>query len=115
MFGLIAAGLDATAHCDNLSKGKTEAMETFYILLFSYSIQGHPIERTLLLENSEQCQIAIRANEPIATAMGIDLYCIDTGRISKSIRPKLRPSTQSEGRQETDVCLEIDANQCKRS
>jgi hypothetical protein len=90
-------------------------METFYIFLISYSIQGHPIERTLLLENSEQCQIAIRANEPLSTAIGADLYCIDTGRISKSIRPKLKPSTQSEDRQETDVCPEIDANQCKNS
>ena len=68
-------------------------METFYIFLFSYSIQGHPIERTLLLENSEQCQIAIRANEPLSTALGADLFCIDTGRISKSIRPRLRPES----------------------
>lgn len=68
-------------------------METFYILLFSYSIQGHPIERTLLLENSEQCQIAIRANEPLSDALGADLFCIDTGKISKSIRPKLRPKS----------------------
>jgi len=68
-------------------------METFYIFLISYSLQGHPIERTLLLENSEQCQIAIRANEPLSTALGADLYCIDTGRISKSIRPRLRPES----------------------
>ena len=68
-------------------------METFYIFLFSYSIQGYPIERTLLLENSEQCQVAIRANEPLSDALGADLYCIDTGRISKSIRPRLRPES----------------------
>lgn len=68
-------------------------MQTFYILLFSYSIQGHPIERTLLLENSGQCQIAIRANEPLSDALGADLFCIDTGRISNSIRPKLRPES----------------------
>lgn len=86
----IAAGLDATAHCDNLSKQRTEAMETFYIFLISYSIQGHPIERTLLLETKDQCQIAIRANEPLSDALGADLFCIDTGRISQSIRPKLR-------------------------
>jgi len=68
-------------------------METFYILLFSYSIQGHPIERTLLLETSEQCQIAIRANEPLSDALGADLFCIDTGRISQSIKPRLRPES----------------------
>jgi hypothetical protein len=99
MVGLIAVGLDATAHCDNLSKERTEAMETFYIFLISYSIQGHPIERTILLETSNQCQIAIRANEPLSDALGADMYCIDTGRISKSIRPRLRPSTQSEAHQ----------------
>ena len=90
-------------------------METFYIFLISYSIQGHPIERSLLLENSEQCQIAIRANEPLSNALGADLFCIDTGRISQSIRPKLRPSIQSEAHQETDVCPQNDEGQCKRS
>jgi len=69
-------------------------METFYILLFSYTIQGYPVERTLLLENSDQCLIAIRANEPLSDALGADLFCIDTGRISQSIRPKLRPNPQ---------------------
>ena len=90
-------------------------METFYIFLISYSIQGHPIERSLLLETKEQCQIAIRANEPLSNALGADLFCIDTGRISQSLRPKLRPSIQNEARQETDVCPQNDEDQCKRS
>ena len=66
-------------------------METFYVLLFSYTLQGYPVERTLLLESSEQCNTAIRANEGVAEMLGADLFCIDTGRISKSIRPRLRP------------------------
>lgn len=99
MVGLIAAGLNATAHHSNLSKQRAEAMETFYIFLISYSIQGHPIERTLLLENKDQCQIAIRANEPLLDALGADLFCIDTGRISRSIRPKLRPQSGNEAYQ----------------
>ena len=74
-------------------------METFYIFLISYSLQGHPIERTILLENSEQCQIAIRANEPLSNSLGADLYCIDTGRLSNSIRPKLRPQSGNEAYQ----------------
>jgi len=90
-------------------------METFYFFLISYSLQGHPIERTLILENKEQCQIAIRANEPLSEAIGADLFCIDSGRISKSIRPKLRPSVQSEGHQEKGVCPQNDEGQCKRS
>lgn len=90
-------------------------METFYIFLISYTLQGHPIERTLLLENSNQCQIAIRANEPLSNELNANLFCIDTGRISKSIRPKLRPSVRSEGHQETDVCPQNDEGQCKHS
>ena len=90
-------------------------METFYIFLISYSIQGYPIERSLLLETKDQCQIAIRANEPLSNALGADLFCIDTGRISQSLRPKLRPSTQSEGHQEKDDDLPICEGQCKRS
>ncbi len=67
-------------------------MQFFYIFIFSYAIQGHPIERTLLLETSEQCQVAIRSNEQLAEMLGADLFCVKTGRISKSIRPQLRPS-----------------------
>jgi len=98
-----------------LSKQKAEAMETFYIFLISYTLQGHPVERTLLLETKEQCQIAIRANEPLSDALGADLFCIDTGRISQSIRPRLRPSTQSEDRQGKDDDPPICEGQCKRS
>ena len=53
-------------------------METFYVLLFSYTLKGYPVERTLLLESSEQCNTAIRANEDVATMLGADLFCIDT-------------------------------------
>ena len=66
-------------------------METFYVLLFSYTLQGYPVERTVLLESAAQCNTAIRANEEVAAMLGADLFCIDTGRISKSIRPRLRP------------------------
>lgn len=90
-------------------------METFYIFLISYTLKGHPIERTILLENSEQCQIAIRANEPLSDSLGADMFCLDTGRISKSIRPRLRPSTQSEGHQEMDDDPATCEDQCKRS
>jgi hypothetical protein len=90
-------------------------METFYIFLISYTLQGQPIERTLLLENADQCQIAIRANEPLSNELNADLFCIDTGRISSSLRPKLRPSIRSEGHQEMDACSQIDEGQCKRS
>ena len=90
-------------------------METFYIFLISYTLKGYPIERTILLKNSEQCQIAIRANEPLSDSLGADMFCLDTGRISNSIRPRLRPSTQNEDRQEMDDDPAICEDQCKRS
>lgn len=74
-------------------------MQFFHIFMISYVIQGHPLERTFLLETSEQCQVAIRANEPLIEMLGADAFCINTGRLSQSIRPKLRPSAQSVARQ----------------
>ena len=57
----------------------------FFTLLYEITIR-------VPLETSAQCQIAIRANEPLSKELNdVDMYCIDTGRISKSIRPKLRP------------------------
>ena len=66
-------------------------METFYLFVMVYTLQNHEITIRVPLETSAQCQIAIRANEPLSNELNADLYCIDTGRISKSIRPKLRP------------------------
>lgn len=66
-------------------------METFYLFVMVYTLQNHEITIRVPLETSAQCQIAIRANEPLSEELNADLYCIDTGRISKSIRPKLRP------------------------
>lgn len=66
-------------------------METFYLFVMVYTLQNHEITIRVPLETSAQCQIAIRANEPLSSELNADLYCIDTGRISKSIRPKLRP------------------------
>jgi len=74
-------------------------MQFFHIFLISYAIQGHPIERTFLLESSEQCEVALRANEPLINMLGADAFCIDTGQLSSSIRPRLRPSAQSVGHQ----------------
>ena len=64
-------------------------MEFFYIFMIEYTLRGHLMQRTFLLENSEQCQMAIRGNEELATALDANMYCINTGRLSKSIRPKL--------------------------
>jgi len=66
-------------------------MEFFTALWIEYTVRGIDIETYLILPTYEACQIAIRANEPLSNELNADLYCIDTGKISKSIRPKLRP------------------------
>ena len=74
-------------------------METFYLFVMIYTLQNHEITIRVPLETSAQCQMAIRANEPLADELKADLFCIDTGKISKSIRPKIRASVQSEAHQ----------------
>ena len=74
-------------------------MQFFHIFMLTYTLNGYPIENKLYLENSDQCQVAIRANERFGQILGVDAYCINTGILSKSIRPKLRPSAQSVARQ----------------
>ena len=56
-------------------------METFYIFLISYSIQGYPVERTILLRKLRaQCQIAIRANEPLSDMHLVLIYVLHRHR-----------------------------------
>ncbi len=74
-------------------------MQFFYIFMLTYTLNGYPVESRLYLQNSEQCQVAIRANERLVQILGADAYCINTGILSKSIRPRLRPSAQNVDRQ----------------
>ena len=111
----IADGLDATAHCDNLSKKRERTMENYFIFTIVYVLNGYPMESNILLDSSAKCQQVIRASEELSDALPADLFCKDTGILSKSLRPKLRPSTQSEAHQETDVCPQIDEDQCNNS
>ena len=67
-------------------------MTFFYIFVIEYTLRGHDIRSSIILENAEQCQLAIRGNEQLSTEIDANLYCIKTGRLSKSIRPKLRPA-----------------------
>ena len=90
-------------------------MATYYIFTIAYILNGYEMTSQILTNSSEECYELVRAAEEISNVLPADLYCTDTGRISTSIRPKLRPSTQSEGHQETDVCPQNDEGQCKRS
>lgn len=78
-------------------------MEFFTAFYLEYAIMGRAIQTYILLPSSEACQVFIRDNEDMAQYMyadgDVDMYCRDTGVLSKSIRPKLRPTDL---RQNTD-------------
>jgi hypothetical protein len=95
----IAAGLDATAHCDNLSKQEAKTMATYYIFSIVYMLNGYEMTSQILTNSADKCYQLVRAAEEVSNVLPADLFCTDTGRISASIRPKLRPSTQSEAHQ----------------
>ena len=70
-------------------------MEFFYALMVTYTLRGIDIETYLILPDREACQIAIRDNEEMyryfKADSDVDMYCIRTNTLSRSIRPKLRP------------------------
>jgi hypothetical protein len=72
-------------------------MEFFYALMVTYTLRGIDIETYLFLPDREACQIAIRDNEDMYQYFNadsdVDMYCIRTNTLSRSIKPKLRPTT----------------------
>ena len=70
-------------------------MEFFTALYIEYTLRGIDIETYLILPDYEACQIAIRDNEDMGVYFNVDsdvdMYCIRTNTLSRSIRPKLRP------------------------
>jgi len=78
-------------------------MEFFTALFINYQIAGRNIDTYLILPSREACQIAIRDNEDMDKYFfadgDVDMWCLDTGVLSKSIRPVLRPSFQNEAHQ----------------
>ncbi len=73
-------------------------MEFFTAFYIEYAVMGRDIQTYILLPNHEACQIFIRDNEDMAEYMfadgDVDMWCLETGVLSKSIRPKLRPNPQ---------------------
>jgi len=66
-------------------------MTFFYALIIEYALQGHTLQARMHLESSKACYDALRAAEALSDAMPADLYCENTGKMSGSIRPRLRP------------------------
>ena len=70
-------------------------MDWFTALYIEYSLRGIDIETYLILPDYEACQIAIRDNEDMGVYFNVDsdvdMWCIRTNTLSRSIKPKLRP------------------------
>ena len=72
-------------------------MEFFTAFYIEYTVRNMDIQTYILLPSYEACQIAIRDNEDMGVYFNVDsnvdMYCIRTNTLSRSIRPKLRPTT----------------------
>ena len=72
-------------------------MEFFTAFYIEYAINGREIETYMILPSYEACQVMIRDNEYMEKYMfadgDVNMWCLDTGVISESIRPVLRPKS----------------------
>jgi hypothetical protein len=73
-------------------------VEYFFALYIEYTIKGRDIETFLIVPSQEACQIAIRDNEDMYQYFHADgdvnMWCLETGVMSQSIRPMLRPTDE---------------------
>ena len=70
----------------NYPSGKCKrcTMEFFYILTIIYHVNNVQVD--IPLNSSAECDRVIRTLEHLSA----DLFCRDTGKLSQSIKPKLR-------------------------
>jgi len=72
-------------------------VEFFTAFYIQYAISGKDIQSYILLPSYEACQVMIRDNEDMDKYMyadsDVNMWCIKTGTLSKSIKPMLRPTT----------------------
>ena len=66
-------------------------MEWFFYLVLEYEMRGQIITSRLVVPSSDACQVAIRINEPLADFVNGNMYCMNTGVLSQSVKPKTRP------------------------
>lgn len=71
-------------------------MTFFYALVIEYALQGTPLQAQIYFDSFKACSNALRAAEALSDALPADLYCENTGKLSGSIRPKLRPNNLGE-------------------
>lgn len=74
-------------------------MEFFTAFYIEYTMRGIDVKTFLMLPSYEACQIFIRDNEDMYKYMyaegDVDMWCIKTEKLSRSIRPKLRDEANS--------------------
>ena len=70
-------------------------IEFFTAFYIEYTYKGRDIQTYMILPTYEACQVMIRDNEDMSQYMNADgdvnMWCLDTGVMSQSIRPRLRP------------------------
>jgi hypothetical protein len=71
-------------------------MTFFYALVIEYALQGTPLQTQMYFDSAKACEKALRAAEALSDALPADLMCVNTGKLSGSIRPKLRPENLGE-------------------
>ena len=72
-------------------------MEFFTAFYIEYAYKGKEIQTYMILPTYEACQVMIRDNEDMSDYMfadgDVNMWCLDTGVLSDSIRPVLRPDS----------------------
>lgn len=69
-------------------------IEFFTAFYIEYTYKGRDIQTYMILPTYKACQVMIRDNEDMSQYMNADgdvnMWCLDTGVMSQSIRPRLR-------------------------
>lgn len=72
-------------------------MEFFTAFYIEYAYKGKEIQTYMILPTYEACQVMIRDNEDMSEYMfadgDVNMWCLDTGVMSQSIKPRLRPES----------------------
>lgn len=72
-------------------------IEFFTAFYIEYTYKGRDIQTYMILPTSEACQVMIRDNEDMSDYIfadgDVNMWCLDTGVMSQSIRPRLRPES----------------------
>ncbi|NCW69318.1 MAG: hypothetical protein EBV86_12260 [Marivivens sp.] len=66
-------------------------MTTYYIFTIFYMLNGYEMESHILVNSADKCYELVLAAEEISNVLPADILCKDTGTVSGSLKPRLRP------------------------